>query len=164
MVRQCPSSSALYYGRYRWWGETGCLLVLHTEVKANLCVPRPLELKVKEIRGVLVSVMSLDYTAYEDGCLLCCCATNSLPPSSGRPNDRGRYHAWHVGRLLPDYTAQRLRKQPTSGLFASVNLRPIAMVWSAAQEILITERDTRLWYLEGNRLACHPPESCINLV
>jgi hypothetical protein len=31
-----------------------------------------------------------------------------------RPDDGGSKHLWNVGKLLPDYTAQQPRKQPTS--------------------------------------------------
>jgi hypothetical protein len=68
--------------QYRRWGgevcssghggERGCLQVLRTVVRANLCVRRPLELKGKGVRGVPMSTMSLDYILHKDGCLLGC--------------------------------------------------------------------------------------------
>jgi hypothetical protein len=37
-----------------------------------------------------------------------------LPPSSGRPDDGGSNYLWNIGELLPDYTAQKLIKHPSS--------------------------------------------------
>jgi hypothetical protein len=41
---------------------------------------------------------------YEDGCLLV----------DECPDDGGSKHLWNVGKLLPDYTAQQPRRQPSS--------------------------------------------------
>jgi hypothetical protein len=37
------------------------------------------------------------------------------PPSEIRVDDGGRKYLLNVGKLLPDYTAQQPRRQPSSG-------------------------------------------------
>jgi hypothetical protein len=37
-----------------------------------------------------------------------------LPPSSGFTDNGGHKHLWNAGKSLPDYTAQQLRRQPSS--------------------------------------------------
>jgi hypothetical protein len=45
---------------------------------------------------------------YEDGCLL------GLP--TFLLDDGAKKHLWNVGKLLPDYTAQQPRRQPSSNV------------------------------------------------
>jgi hypothetical protein len=47
---------------------------------------------------------------YEDGCLPGCCAVMS----THRHDEGGSKYLWNVGELLPDYTAQQPRRQPSS--------------------------------------------------
>jgi hypothetical protein len=55
---------------------------------------------------------------YEDGCL--------LPPSSGRPDGGSSTDRWHVGKLIPVYTALQPTRQPSSKPNLIKQITPLA--------------------------------------
>jgi hypothetical protein len=74
---------------------------------------------------VISPVLWHEMTLFEDGCLLGCSAVQSIEVyqcftgafclhHQGDDDDGDSKYLWNVGKLLPDYTALQLRRQPSS--------------------------------------------------
>jgi hypothetical protein len=70
--------------------------------------------------------------------VFCACCLHHQGDETRRPDDGGSKHLWNVGKLLPHYTAQQPRRQPSSTSRLSLKSTQLCVASSGTGGLLPT--------------------------
>jgi hypothetical protein len=74
-------------------------------------------------------------------------ASNIRAMSTHRPDDGGSKHLWNVSKLLPDYTAQQPRRQPSSTVIMIKFVFSMVQIYTLAKILKFGKSKELFWFV-----------------